>query len=287
MEQDVALVLAGGGAKGAYQAEVASRILEKENVTAITGVSAGALNGALLSERNPQKIRSIWKRTRREDVWKGGKNFFRYLSLIFGDAKGLFDPSPLLETVKQNFNPNDAQIPFEAGAVSLDSGEYVSYQIDPNKTYTDGQIKKARRFVVASSAIPVAVEPVEVGGKLLVDGGIRNVAAARQAVEYDPDRIIAIFNSQIAEHTTDHRRRPTSVFEVGKIAFEIAMNETIRSDVEAAKALNNSKPQYKQIPVDIIEPSDPLGSPKDFSKSAYEKRRKIGIRDFRLYVTDT
>lgn len=287
--ESVALVLAGGGAKGSYQAEIASRICEHKNVDVITGVSAGALNGAVLAQGHPPQIRNIWRHLRREDVWSGGYNPTRYIRMAIGSALGLFTADPLLERLKKEFDPNDVEIPFEAGAVSLENGRYVPYSIDPNERYGEKRVKKARRFVAASSAVPVAVEPIEVEGEAFTDGGIRNIAPVKDAIDYDPDRIIVIFNSKISEGAAvDSKTKPNHVFNVATKAFQIMLNETVRSDVMAARRVNESiiKAQgeiegLSHIPIDTIEPSEDLGSGQNFSKEAYERRTRIAMSDWR------
>jgi NTE family protein len=287
-DETIALVLAGGGAKGSYQAEIASRICERKNVGVITGVSAGALNGAILAQGHPPQIRNIWKGLRRKGVWDGGYNPIRYIRMAIGSALGLFTADPLIERLKKEFDPNAVEIPFEAGAVSLEDGRYVPYSIDPDKTYDKAQVKKARRFVAASSAVPVAVEPIEVEGELFTDGGIRNIAPVKDAIDYEPDRIIAIFNSRISEGAAvDSKQKPKHAFGVATKAMQIMLNETVRSDVMAARRVNESivKAQgeiegLSHIPIDTVEPSEDLGSGQDFSKEAYKRRTEIARSDW-------
>lgn len=291
-DESIALVLAGGGAKGAYQAEIASRICEHKDIDVITGVSAGALNGAVLAQGVPPQIRNLWRHTRREDVWSGGHSPARYIRMAIGSALGLYTADPLIERLKKEFDPNSVEIPFEAGAVSLEDGRYIPYSIDPDKRYNEAQVKKARKFVAASSAVPVAVEPIEVGGDTLTDGGIRNIAPVADAIDYDPDRIIAIFNSQISQGAAvDSTGKPNHVFNVATKALQILLNETVRSDVMAARRVNESiiKAQgeiegLKHIPIDTVEPSEDLGSAQDFSMEAYERRVQIALSDWRNHI---
>ncbi|MDD2519278.1 MAG: patatin-like phospholipase family protein, partial [Bacilli bacterium] len=56
-----AIVLSGGGARGAYQVGV-WRALRKLNIKydIVTGTSVGALNGALMVQKEYFKARSMW-----------------------------------------------------------------------------------------------------------------------------------------------------------------------------------------------------------------------------------
>lgn len=284
-----ALVLAGGGAKGSYQAEIASRVCEEKDVSVITGVSAGALNGAILAQNDPKQIRNIWDGLRQQGVWSGGHGLMRYVRMALGSRLGLYSPDPLIGRLKEEFDPNDVEIPFEAGCVSLEDGRYVPFSISPEKTYSKPEVEKARKFVAASSAVPVGVEPIEVGGETLADGGIRNIAPVGDAIDYNPNEIIAVFNSRISEGAAvDQKGKPGHVFGVAQKAIQILLNETVRSDVMAARRVNESIEKaggeikgLSQIPITTVEPSEDLGSAQDFSKQAYKRRIRIARKDLK------
>lgn len=292
--KETALVLAGGGAKGSYQAHIASQIMKNENVTVITGVSAGALNGAILSQGDPDHIKEIWKGLRRDDVWSGGYSILRYIKMAFGYRLGLFTAGPLQERLEKEFDPNDATVPLEAGCVSLKNGRYVPYTIDPDETYDGAQIKKARKFITASAAVPVGVEPVEVDGELLADGGIRNIAPVKDAIKYEPDRIVAIFNSNLSRPAVEGGTNPTHVLQVGESAIRILLNETLRSDVMAARRVNKTIRMTGMqevggaslVPITKIEPSRDLGSAQDFSQEAHDRRANVARHDYNAYLKD-
>lgn len=73
-ENEIGLVLAGGGAKGAFQIGVLQAIKEEgllPYVTAVSGTSAGALNAALLLNSNTDidKMAEIWLDFTASDFW--------------------------------------------------------------------------------------------------------------------------------------------------------------------------------------------------------------------------
>lgn len=281
-----ALVLAGGGAKGSYQANIASKLYRRKNVVAVVGVSAGALNGSVLSQGKPDRLEKIWESLRLKDVWSGGHGFARYIRMALGSKLGLYTPKPLFKRLEKEFNPNEVEVPFEAGAVSLKNGRYVPFSISPNKSYSQREVEKARKFVVASSAVPIGVEPVDVEGETLADGGIRNIAPVKSAIDYEPNEIIGVFNSR-TDRPISPQENPSHVLEVGEKAVRIILNETLRADVAAAKKVNKAiekaggtLPGLSKIPITTIEPSEDLGSGKDFSKKAYERRQRIAEKDW-------
>jgi NTE family protein len=55
-----ALVLSGGGARGAYEAGVASALLEREDFDLVCGVSIGAINAALICTGRDDALERFW-----------------------------------------------------------------------------------------------------------------------------------------------------------------------------------------------------------------------------------
>jgi len=294
--EKTALVLGGGGAKGAYQAEVATRIIEDLDLCAITGISAGALNGSILSQGNSKRLRKVWKSTRKSDVWSGGHTLWRYWDLIWGNKLGLYDSDPLYKQVRKYFDPNQVEVPFRAGSVSLETGNYVQYQVSPDRRYSEEAIEKARRFVCASAAVPGAVEPIKVDDNLdmMVDGGVRNMAPISDALDFEPERIVVILNTGIEEDLLTKKQKPGHIFEVGVSALEILLNETTINDVRTAQKINDAVQQaggeigdYRYVEIDVINPSAKIGSPRDFSKEAYRKRVEVAKRDAKRFLSST
>ena len=78
------LVLSGGGSRGAYQIGVLKALEEMgimKNVTAIAGISIGALNAALYIEGGIERIESVWKKVDKNviqmntdinEIWNSG-----------------------------------------------------------------------------------------------------------------------------------------------------------------------------------------------------------------------
>ena len=274
--KNTSLILAGGGAKGAYQAEVASRIYENRNIDSVIGVSAGALNGALISQGKTERIRNLWPKVRRSDVWESG--IWQTFQLLLGNRKGFFDPSPLIGILNREFNPTDVEVPFLAGATSVKTGDFKSFKFSPNEKKQNGH-----KLVAASSAVPALVEPVEAQGKLYADGGIRNVAPIRTALEEGADEIIAVLNSRLGEAPS----RPKNALDMLTWAFESLMDEALRSDIGTARTINRfakRAKELKQIEISVASPSEDLGSPIDFSRKAQKRRQEIGRKDAKKFL---
>src|SRR6185295_14272450 len=58
----IALVLSGGGAKGAYEAGVAAALVERGvPIRLVAGSSAGALNAAMIAGGRIERLEAMWR----------------------------------------------------------------------------------------------------------------------------------------------------------------------------------------------------------------------------------
>ena len=67
----VALVLSGGGAKGAFQfmAEKYAREVKGYKWDVIAGVSVGSLNGTMLAMEKYQRLEEVWKTISNDKIY--------------------------------------------------------------------------------------------------------------------------------------------------------------------------------------------------------------------------
>ena len=153
----VGLALGGGGARGMAHVGVI-RVLEREGIPidCIAGTSAGSLVGAVYAGGlRGDRLLDMAMRLRWRDiarfVWprNGFVSFARletFLASTLGDLT--FD---------------DLELPYAAIAADLATGEQV--------VLNAGRVAPAVR---ASCSVPGIVTPIEVEGRLLVDGGVVN-----------------------------------------------------------------------------------------------------------------
>lgn len=215
----VAVVLSGGGAKGAAHVG-ALKVLERAGIPIdiVTGTSMGSIIGGLysigynamaldtlirnmdwsyvLSDRENLKYQRMSDRKKQntyllsralmfweKDVEDGG--------LITGKNIGeTFDN--LTTGFNDSISFNDLPIPFACVATNIvDNTEYV---------FHSGYLPQAMR---ASMAIPMAFSPVKLGDMVLVDGGLRNNYPADVAREMGADIIIGVTVQEIDRKTAE------------------------------------------------------------------------------------
>ncbi|MCC6766749.1 MAG: patatin-like phospholipase family protein [Deltaproteobacteria bacterium] len=227
-----ALVLSGGGARGAYQAgallgllEIGCLAPERSNIGLLVGSSAGAINAGLLAATadrcaaGVERLVSVWRglsadHVFRTDVVSLGSIGLRWVrDLTFGGmvghvtGKALLDTAPLRQLIGREFqggriaeNVADGTLRGVAiAATDLYSGSGVLFlEGAPDLklwTRTHWSIERAVLGVdhfMASSAIPVFFPSVELGSRHFADGCIRNIAPLAPAIQLGADRIVAI-----------------------------------------------------------------------------------------------
>lgn len=199
-----AVVLEGGGARGAYQVGV-WRALEEAGIryNAVAGSSVGALNGAMMAMRRLEQAEALWKNIRFSQVMNVDdevmKNLFDLnLSAInFRElarkAKeilkgGGFDIGPLKELLAEHVDERairESDVEFFIATFSLSDRKELylrARDIEP------GAIDD---MLLASAYYP-AFRNEPLGGKRYIDGGVQDVLPLTPLIDHGCKDIIAI-----------------------------------------------------------------------------------------------
>jgi NTE family protein len=285
MSGKTALVLSGGGAKGAFQvgAEKYAREVKGYHWDIIAGVSVGALNGAMLAMEKYDRLLEVWNTISSDRVYTGGFNLLSIIKLLFG-KRSFYSNAPLQRLLEQEFAPELIRADLRVGAVSLISGEYVEFRAgDPHLD----------RAVLASTVMPLVWEPVLVSDQHpeMVDGGVRNLTPIGDVLDSDPDEVVVINCSPQAGETLP--QAPKDIARVGLRTLDILLNELFLGDVREFVRINQlvkeaaasgvtlhhpvSGRPLKYYECKIIEPLEPLGDTLDFSQEAVQGSMHAGV----------
>lgn len=222
-----ALVLSGGGARGAYQVGVLkglAEILQAEKIKKpfqiISGVSAGAINAAKLASAPEdfstavEKLVYFWSNIKSDQVFN--VNMFS-ISSLSGLLKGgkkynaFLDTKPLEGLLTENIN-------FKQIAKNLEDKKFESLIITANnynqncavsfiqssKTLTKKELEwndsrriaqetiLSKEHVLASSAIPLLFPPVEIKGTSYGDGCVRNNTPCSPSLRLGANKLFVI-----------------------------------------------------------------------------------------------
>ncbi len=269
----MALVLSGGGAKGAYEAGVAAAFMERGlPIRLVAGSSAGALNAAMIVSGRADRLETMWRGVTREQIYTLRTPVILagflpgWLTLfVLNETSSLFDPAPLrdLITASLDFDAIRAS-PVRLLVTATDLAGREKRVFD-NRTVTADAL-------MAASAVPGLFPPVEVDGALLVDGGLTGRAPVLEALEADASLRRAVVVMSYAP--TERGTSPTTMRRALEESFELIMIQQIRRDTELARF------RHPAVDVQLLTPSLPLLlRPLDFDRDAIARLLALGRAD--------
>ena len=199
MGKEYALILAGGGTRGAYQAGAWKALKDLEiNVKAVMGTSIGSLNGALILQDDIDGMIDLYRNMELKNIMEinekidTSRNLFdiknlRPLLAEYINSKGI-NNEPLRETINKYI---DLDKIYDS---KMDFG-LVTYSIDnkaPLQLYKD-QIPKDEfvDFLLASSCLPI-FKAQKIGNFEFVDGAFYDNIPINMAIEKGYKNIIVI-----------------------------------------------------------------------------------------------
>lgn len=199
MEKEYALILAGGGTRGAYQVGAWKALKDLDiNVKAVMGTSIGSLNGALILQDDVDAMIDLYQNMELTSIMEmnekvdTSRNLFDIKNLKplvaeFINNKGI-NNEPLRETINKYIDLDKIY------KSKMDFG-LVTYSIDnkaPLQLYKD-QIPKDEfvDFLLASSCLPI-FKAQKIGNFEFVDGAFYDNIPINMAIEKGYKNIIVI-----------------------------------------------------------------------------------------------
>jgi len=231
--QDVGLIMGGGGARAAYQVGFLRHLARhwpELEVPYITGVSAGAINAALLASHHGNfrqavdELTHLWANLTVEDVFRTDVrsllwNLLRWASQLLSGGvsvgapkvRGLVDTQPLRTYLSEALHAVDGEltgIPYNLRDKSLRAVAITttSYTTGQSVTWVQGEgfdewsrpQRQARsavlgvEHIMASAALPLLFPAVELEDEWYGDGGVRLTAPMSPVLHLGARRVIAI-----------------------------------------------------------------------------------------------
>lgn len=225
-----ALVLSGGGARGAYQVGVLKAISDlrpKQSpnpFSIISGTSSGAINAvALAASANNfrlavKKVELFWRRLHVDQVYKSSNwdlmvSASLILASLFNDGVGrkrplaLLNNDPLRALLSDSIQFKNIQKRIDAGYLDAVAVNATGYSSGDSVTFFQGHsdLNKWRRnrrvgvpatlgveHLMASSAIPTIFPAEKVSREYFGDGALRQLAPISPVLKMGADRVMVI-----------------------------------------------------------------------------------------------
>lgn len=231
---DIAVVLSGGGSKGAFQVGVLDELVMRRGlrVDLYAGISTGAIQALGAAQDDIAGLRAVWEGIASyRDIYK--KRFLGLLGAIIGGADSLYDAEPVRRKIRNFFDfaalqRSDKQL--LVGAVSLNSGELV---------FRNESDRHVGEWVIASSAVPATYQPLETSdGDKWVDGGVRDITPLSAVMRRRPKAIIVVLASPGNDSAGRSSKAYDDILDIGLRAAGILANEVFRNDIENAALIN-------------------------------------------------
>ncbi|SNR29589.1 patatin-like phospholipase family protein [Actinoplanes regularis] len=260
----VAFVLGGGGVLGAVEVGMLRALFRAGfRPDLVVGTSIGAVNGALVAaepgEAVTDRLVRLWASPEAAAVY--GDSIGRQLRR-FAARTHLHSPLPLRRLLEGELGDAvsfaDLKVPFHCCAASIERAA--------EHWFDSGPLVDA---VLASSAVPGLLPPMEIDGEHYVDGGIVNSIPISEAVRLGA-KLVFVLQVGRVERQLSVPKRP---WEVAQVAFEIARRHRFARDMATLP---------DGVRVHVLPSGG--GEAGDDSPWAYRDMARVGRRISRAYT---
>jgi NTE family protein len=304
MAGELAIVLSGGGAKGAFQVGVLDALIEDKKVDfdIAVGTSTGAIQAAAVAQNDIPRLIQFWTSIKKpEDIYR--KRGGLLLNVITGQPS-LYTTGPLRTLLRQSIDEQKIKASgkrLRLGIVNLTNGEF---------RLVGENASNIADWVYASCAMPFVFPPQDSRDALgneeqWVDGGVRDVTPLDAALNERPRAVLVVRASAPAAPKAP--KKYDSLISIGLRAVDILQNEVSTNDLKnenlinqllnsrdrlhiELKALGLTDPQiakamlpletaistYRLIPVKVIEPPRNLYDTLDFKPELIAQAIQMG-----------
>lgn len=259
-----ALVISGGGSKGAFSVGVLKGLYKWAPSTSFdifVGTSTGALIAPLAAMGEHEKLEKLYTSNKNKDIIKK----FNFGDRVLSGASSIFSFSPLKNILADIYNDDFFNRLQQSGkeiyltTVCLQTQELVVFtnakNPKPGSYYKLRSLETGAQFraaVLASASQPVFTPAVRIDENLpgaahpnyqYVDGGVREYAGVMIAVEAGAENVFTIVHS--TEIAVDSKKEFKVMFEILEQTLEMFLTDVGENDLYVPH-LYNSGLQYIQ-----------------------------------------
>lgn len=238
-----ALVISGGGSKGAFAVGALEVLKEAYTFNVIAGTSTGALIAPLAAIDDYDKLVEIYTSVRNQDIlrlnwrklFKTGVYDFTPLRTLIEET--MFSATETSSTRYERLVGQGKLVLLCAASLQQRSVQYFSQTTLENINAV--RWRDAQEFVdaiIASSSQPLFTPPVDIHGEQWVDGGVQEIAPINTVIQLGATRVIAIVNAPA--NPTPSTEHYNNLLTAGARALELMSDEVLRNDVLGVRRYN-------------------------------------------------
>jgi len=274
-----ALVLQGGGARGAYHVGAIKAIAEiterrRSPFKIVCGASVGAINAASIAvasndfQAGARHLENLWRSLNSSSIfntraipllmtalrWAMTPIFTR---LGFPTRGGLLDCEPLKLLLQREFNRAHLRRAIRTGSLhalcitasSYKRGEAVAFFEGAKEVEEWSRSRRRGRrtnitaeHILASAALPFAFAPVRLESGYYGDGSLRLTSPLSPAIHLGADRILVITtrDGNTVPPTDGAAEESPSIGEMAGHALDILFNDSLEADHERMTRINQT-----------------------------------------------
>ena len=205
-----AVVLSGGGTKGAYEIGVWKALNELNiDYQIVTGTSIGSINGALMCIGDLEKTEKMWRSltmgdfmNEKHEAGRNVKRFFVSLLDLEGsgtqsDAEGAVDNSPFKDFIDKIIDEEKIRnSPVDYGLVTVRSHDRKPFLLTKSEI-PEGLIKD---YIIASSSVYPVFSKHKIGDEFYIDGMYHDNLPVDLAVAMGASELIVVDLHQEPQH---------------------------------------------------------------------------------------
>jgi NTE family protein len=240
-----ALVLSGGGGRGAYECGVYKYLEEVDLLPDIlVGTSIGAINAAsIASGASAAELEAAWLATRTQDI----QRFWRWRPW-----RSIYDTSPWRQTL-HNFINFDA-LQHSDKRLLITATEIETGQL---RIFDSRETSLTVDHILASCSIPLVYPWTRVGEHHYWDGAVMANTPLAGAIDAGADEILVVLLSPVGERHIEPPRWPWRALTV---ILDLALSATYENDIKQLEKVNqlvqaelNDKHRY--VDCEVVTPS--------------------------------
>lgn len=236
MAGGLAIVLSGGGAKGAFQVGVLKALItgKKVDFETVVGTSTGAIQAAGVAQDDIPALVKFWDDLKGpDDIYKSRGGTF--INIITGQPS-LYSTDPLRNLLKGAINEQKIRASgkkLRIRVVNITNGQAITVAENAGNLAD---------WVYASCAMPFVFPPLTSKSaqgieEQWVDGGVRDVTPLDVAFLERPRAILVVRAS--AAPKPDRPKKYKSLVDIGLRAVDILSNEVSENDLKNVNLINH------------------------------------------------